>query len=311
MGELASIQRALGVNQTAHKETVAGTSNASRRADTALWPEEALRRQVAGALARSIEERALAEPMVLVSKEDADESYKALKQADLAVLEGSRRLEMLMTVREELADKMMLHLKSMLSQCLPPSADAPRSRYARFATSSPAANAVQLILDTSDFLRRTLSITLPSLQAELREVVQSEADRDDTGAIGFQTAPVLSRWWEWLPEAADGAPFVGFDGFTSRYRSAEKAYEEQLASGGRLVALHSMLVRWNDIERRSPPLPAPGLEEEKVIADALADDAGGMPNVSQVMSEAWGLLLERLCLWRAYLHVWAARLFAL
>mmetsp|Transcript_83835 Transcript_83835/g.232334 ORF Transcript_83835/g.232334 Transcript_83835/m.232334 type:complete len:188 (-) Transcript_83835:76-639(-) len=146
--------------------------------------------------------------------------------------------------RRDVAEKMRLHLKATLAQCLPPAQDAPRSRYSRFEASSPAANAVQLGLEAADFLGQ-LADSLPAVRQTLREAV---ADARAGAGRGFRAAPGLSRWREWLPDPAGGGELVGFGEFAGRYEAALGAYDEQLARGGRLAALHSTKLRWEEIE---------------------------------------------------------------
>jgi len=262
-GELEACEKLLESDQVGRKETLAGVFNASRLIDNTLWLDTALRKQVAVTLARAVQDsqrrveisvlqgaEALPNSSASVLRDRRDNAESQLRLADRAILEGCRKLKELVERRRDLADKMKNHLKYTLAQCLPPAADAPRSRYARFEVSSPAANAVQLSLEVSDFLARAVADTLPQLIEVMREAVS--VLRAGAGQ-SFRLAPSMSRWWEWLPDAAEHAgPVLGFEGFTTRYQNAMEAYNNQLVEGGHVAALHSMWSRWEEIESQRP-----------------------------------------------------------
>jgi hypothetical protein len=245
---LEEVAAAPSQNLSARKETLRGVCNATKRADQILWQEAALQKQVVLVLARTqwearrhLEEREEHHDAELMGGR-LKVAKERLKLADRVLLEVTRKLEDLAETRDNLAERLRNHRKSILWQCLPPDPGAPRSRYTRFELTSSAATAVQLSLEVGDFFARSVSSTIPALRDVVAEAVQ---DLSSGAGRNFSAAPEMSRWWEWMPEPAQGGDiFLGFDGFTERYKAAMQAYDAGLSHGGPLAALHSLWTRW-------------------------------------------------------------------
>lgn len=250
-GEVEALELLLAKEATEHssrKETVRGVFNASLQVEKVLWGEVALRKQVILVLARTMWEarRQFAERHTGLQDEGRLEAAKErLRRADRGLLEATQQLQGLSEARGEVEEMLRKHVKSVLSQCLLPDPHAPRSRYARFEHASPAASAVQLSFQVGNFFTRSVSGTIPALREVLLEALKDL--RSGADMMKFSRAPELSRWWEWAPDPAQGDAFLGFDGFTERYKSALEAYDSELTHGGRVAALHSMWTRWNEI----------------------------------------------------------------
>lgn len=238
--------------RAAKAETISGVFLASSDVDKALWRDETLKRQASLLLRREMR-IARQQHERLVQEQDADflvqekqESVARLKKADAVLLADARSLLDLVQRRDDAAQAMRVHLKSVLAQCFPTSATAPRSRYARFASSSPAANAVQLGFEVSRLLRLASSI-VPAFQTVARSAL---ADARKGVGHRFRAAPTLARWWEWLPNPAEDTEqlAVGYGAFMKKFQTAEAAFDNQLAEGGYLAALHSMWVQWRNLD---------------------------------------------------------------
>lgn len=256
-GQMQAFEKLTASEATASKETLGGVFNVSRDAERLLWNDASLHKQATLVLVRAMfqEDKQAREPFQNMSSAALEEHAVELAgllheaairvtAADQALLSGGTRLVELIRARKDLEEKMKNHLKGALAQCLPPSAEAAKSRYARFTTSSPASSAVQLIMESVEFLSRTSSQVVPDLMTAV-ETAQAEARSGAT--LGFHEEPALARWWEWLPSLEDGSGFLGFQGFMEHYQKAVQEHGHRLAHGGHRAALHSVLTRWQEV----------------------------------------------------------------
>lgn len=247
-GELDAFEGLLALSPSAHKETIAGVLNVSQQVEGTIWKDPSMRKQASLVLARAMHEAKQRVKHARTASLGADVqerwniSQGRLRRADKALLDGGRLHLELAQARKEQAEMLRSHLKSVLAQCLPRPAGAAQSRYARFATAGPASTAVQLAEETDDYLAHTAAELLPMVLEEARKALE---ETDAELALQLHAAPEMSKWWEWLPDAASGeVGFLGFEAFMDHYRKAVGDHEKQLAFGGRTAALHSMLGRW-------------------------------------------------------------------
>eukprot|EP00929_Paragymnodinium_shiwhaense_P001652 TRINITY_DN101890_c0_g1_i1.p1 TRINITY_DN101890_c0_g1~~TRINITY_DN101890_c0_g1_i1.p1 ORF type:complete len:520 (-),score=106.29 TRINITY_DN101890_c0_g1_i1:291-1640(-) len=292
-GELAASQLRSGLPVQAHKETVAGLFNSTSRVESGLWHSPTLLKVGRGALLRAMQ---TATNGTRAPPDGAleHELLAKLKAQDSKLLQGSWKLESALAARQGLKEKLRVHAKSIMGQCFPPDKDAPRSRYARFATSSPAGNAVQLVLEAASFAQRAMEQQFQNAPLTLLEVL-GEASYSGYLAANLTVddiiaEPAMSRWWEWLPEPAPGAMFSSFETFMQSYQKASQSYEQRLRDSGGFVALHTFRQQLQALEDEVPIATAAfAAIKESQVDESWTAGSDGLAWMIQVLDAGAGM----------------------
>mmetsp|Transcript_2481 Transcript_2481/g.4935 ORF Transcript_2481/g.4935 Transcript_2481/m.4935 type:complete len:457 (+) Transcript_2481:3-1373(+) len=145
-----------------------------------------------------------------------------LRRRDRELLATTRELLKMMEERDQARELVRQQLKTVLAQCIPPTGG--QSRYARFALSSPTANAVTLAKEAQVLVNRTLQV-VPAAVAALRDLPGSSV------ALGEE--PTVTSW------AAQAGPGVaGPEALIRGFRTAHRRYLEELRAAGVWGAVH-------------------------------------------------------------------------